>query len=158
MFLTTSNNDRSLEKGIIKICLILWQRVAVATRDYYVCIIIAIFLLPPFLRRRSSLCIFWRNSHRHTVNFLLIHWHGLRQNCSHSQNWYKLRKKSSLKCTLTSLWHVLEPGPLQEDWTATPTEYVGKCSFNSGNPFKERNQVFHLIARHILSKVKSDLK
>ena len=76
-----------------KICLILWQRVAVATRDYYVCIIIAIFLLPPFLRRRSSLCIFWRNSHRHTVNFLLIHWHGLRQNCSHSQNWYKLRKK-----------------------------------------------------------------
>ena len=47
MFLT-SNNDRNLEKGIIKICLILWQRVAVATRDYYVCIIIAIFLLPPF--------------------------------------------------------------------------------------------------------------
>ena len=81
------------KKTIIKICLILWQRVAVATRDYYVCIIIAIFLLPPFLRRRSSLCIFWRNSHRHTVNFLLIHWHGLRQNCSHSQNWYKLRKK-----------------------------------------------------------------
>ena len=64
-------------------------------------------------------------------------------------------RSPSLKCTLTSLWHVLEPGPLQEDWTATPTEYVGKCRFSSGNPLKERNQVFHLIARHIFPKSKA---